>query len=79
MQDLAERFTLLVALLFVVGEERAASSSFAADSSLIIECCKIFATEIVVDVLKHSSLAKFNDIRPGMYREFFRCGARCAS
>jgi hypothetical protein len=25
-----------------------------------------------VDVLKHSSLAKFNDIRPGVYREFFR-------
>ena len=74
LQDLAERFTLIVALLFVIGEERAASSSFAAgDGQLVRECIKIFATEILVDVLKHSSLAKFNDVRPGMYREFFRC------
>ena len=67
-----ERFTLLVALAFVLGEEQAAHSSFAGEGYLVWECGKIFATEVLVDMLKHSALAKFNDVRPGMYREFFR-------
>lgn len=71
MQDLAERFTLIVALLFVVGEELV--SSGAVEAALVWQCCRIYATEILVDVVKHSAMAKFNDIRPGIYREFFRC------
>jgi hypothetical protein len=67
---LAERFTLGVALTFVLGEELI--SSGAVEQNLMWQCCKILATEVVVDVVKHSAMAKFNDIRPGIYREFFR-------
>ncbi len=28
--------------------------------------------QIVIDVVKHAVLGKFNDIRPGIYREYMR-------
>jgi hypothetical protein len=70
LQDLAERFTLGVALAFVLGEELMSSGIIEQD--LVWQCCKILAFEVIVDVVKHSAMAKFNDIRPGIYREFFR-------
>lgn len=70
--DLTERFTLFVALTFVVAEDMVSTASLVPDGTMLVECVKIFACEIVLDALKHASLAKFNDVRPGMYREFFR-------
>jgi hypothetical protein len=70
---------LFAALLFVVGEDVVSSGSFSPDFGLLWACAKILACEAVVDCLKHTALAKFNDIRPGVYREYFRCGYRCPS
>jgi hypothetical protein len=72
-QDLEERFTLFVALVFVVAEDVLSTGQLTVDSSLVQECMKIFLCEVLVDILKHVTLAKFNNVRPGTYREFFRC------
>lgn len=73
LQDLEERFTLFVALVFVVAEDVLSTGQLSLDLKLVRECLKIFLCEILVDILKHVTLAKFNNIRPGTYREFFRC------
>ena len=72
MQDLEERFTLFVALAFVVAEDLLSTGQLLVDGSMVWECVKIFLCEMLVDVLKHVTLAKFNNVRPGTYREFFR-------
>jgi Eukaryotic membrane protein family len=72
VQDLAERFAMLVAFVFVVGEDCVSVGALAPSGALVRECGRIFAAEVLVDAVKHTFLAKFNDIRPGVYREFFR-------
>lgn len=72
MQDLEERFTLFVALTFVIAEDLLSTGHMQLDWSMVWECVKIFLCEMLVDVLKHVTLAKFNNVRPGTYREFFR-------
>jgi len=32
----------------------------------------VFLCEVLVDVIKHSFLAKFNEIKPGAYSEFLQ-------
>lgn len=32
-------------------------------------CC---CAQVVIDITKHAVLGKFNDIRPGIYREYMR-------
>lgn len=76
MQDLEERFTLFVALAFVVAEDLLSTGQLLVDGSMVWECVKIFLCEILVDILKHVTLAKFNNVRPGTYREFFRYAFR---
>jgi hypothetical protein len=72
LQDLEERFTLFVALAFVIAEDLLSTGQMLLDWAIVRECVKIFLCEILVDVLKHVTLAKFNNVRPGTYREFFR-------
>jgi len=42
----------------------------------IVLCCTaascVCLLQIVIDVSKHAVLGKFNDIRPGIYREYMR-------
>lgn len=38
-------------------------------------CCGVLwcaGVQIVIDITKHAVLGKFNDIRPGIYKEYMR-------
>lgn len=67
--DTVERFHIMAYILFVLAQnileaENAWVWSFAMNA-LMIWCC-----EILVDVIKHAFLAKFNEIKPSAYSEF---------
>ena len=59
------------------------SSSFSfwsrPDTLLLTRCGHVFAAEVAIDVIKHAVLSKFNEVRPGMYREFARDVASAAA
>ena len=61
--------------MFVVAEEMSNAERATPSSSLLWQCCQILAAEVAIDVLKHAVLGRFNEIRPGVYREFMRVGA----
>ena len=42
------------------------------NAELLRRCTYVFAAEMVIDVIKHAVLGKFNEIRPGVYREFMK-------
>ena len=42
------------------------------NAGLLWQCGQILAAEVAIDVLKHAVLGRFNEIRPGVYREFMR-------
>jgi len=69
-QDVVERFHLLVVLSFVLVEEAGGSGARTPSARLLSQCGYVFLAEIVIDVTKHAVLGKFNEIRPGVYREF---------
>ena len=71
-QDVVERFHLGLAMLFVMAEEMDNTSSWLPNMGLLWKCTQIFLAEIVIDVTKHAVLGKFNEIRPGVYREYTR-------
>ncbi|GAB4821944.1 hypothetical protein N2152v2_008990 [Parachlorella kessleri] len=71
-QDVVERFHLLITLSFVVVEEMGSSGHSSPNRAIVVQCCQIFFSEAVIDVIKHAVLGKFNDIRPGVYREFMK-------
>ena len=73
-QDVVERFHLCLSLLFVVAEEMDNSSTWVPSASLVWKCSQIFIAEVCIDVIKHAVLGKFNEIRPGVYREFLKVG-----
>jgi hypothetical protein len=72
MQDIVERCHLLVVLAFVVVEDVSNSGGWAPAGATLWECGRIFVWEVVIDVVKHAVLGKFNDIRPGIHREYMR-------
>ncbi|KAK9811731.1 hypothetical protein WJX72_009226 [[Myrmecia] bisecta] len=69
-QDVVERFHLLLTLMFVLAEEMDNSGNWYPNRDLLWQCGHIFAAEVVIDVIKHAVVGKFNQIRPGVYREF---------
>lgn len=71
-QDVVERFHLLITLSFVVVEEMGSSGQTTPNRAILVQCCQIFFSEAVIDVIKHAVLGKFNEIRPGVYREFMK-------
>ena len=71
-QDVVERFHLGLAMLFVMAEEMDNTSSWLPNMGLLWKCTQIFLAEVVIDVTKHAVLGKFNEIRPGVYREYTR-------
>ncbi|KAK9820955.1 hypothetical protein WJX81_006047 [Elliptochloris bilobata] len=71
-QDVAERFHLALALLFVVVEEMDNAGSGRPNGALLQRCGAIFAAEVAIDVTKHAVVTKFSDVRPGVYRTFLR-------
>jgi hypothetical protein len=46
--------------------------SLAGANCCAVACCVLMMVQIVIDVSKHAVLGKFNDIRPGIYREYMR-------
>ena len=78
-QDVVERFHLGLAMLFVIAEEMDNTTSSLPNMGLIWKCTQIFLAEIVIDVTKHAVLGKFNEIRPGVYREYTRVIPNCGS
>jgi len=71
-QDVVELFHLMLSMLFVAVEDMCNSNTWFPSSEILTECSRIILAEIVVDIIKHAVLGKFNEIRPGVYREFFR-------
>lgn len=71
-QDVVERFHLGLAMLFVIAEEMDNTTSWLPNMGLLWKCTQIFLAEIVIDVTKHAVLGKFNEIRPGVYKEYTR-------
>ncbi|KXZ44340.1 hypothetical protein GPECTOR_69g433 [Gonium pectorale] len=72
--DAVERFHLVVVLSFVVVEEMDSAASWAPPPDYLRVCGLMAAAELVIDVVKHAVLGKFNDVRPGIYREFHQVG-----
>ncbi|OQU91101.1 hypothetical protein SORBI_3001G114200 [Sorghum bicolor] len=67
--DIIERFHITAFLLFVLAQnileaEGPWFDSFLTNASLVFLC------EVVIDAIKHSFLAKFNEIKPVAYSEF---------
>jgi hypothetical protein len=69
--DTVERFHIMTFLLFVLAQnilnnEDSWIFSFAYNAGMVLLC------EVLVDVIKHSFLAKFNEIKPEAYSEFLQ-------
>ncbi|KAG0559333.1 hypothetical protein KC19_10G097500 [Ceratodon purpureus] len=69
--DTVERFHIMAHLLFVLAQNIQNSEdfwlwNFAYNAGMVFLC------EVLVDVIKHSFLAKFNEIKPGAYSEFLQ-------
>jgi hypothetical protein len=62
----------LLVLSFVVMEDVTNSGGWLPAVTTVVECGRIYSTEVIIDVIKHAVLGKFNDIRPGIYREYMR-------
>lgn len=71
-QDIVERFHLFVVFAFVIVEEMVGTGSSRPSSRLLAQCAYVLLAEVVIDVTKHAVLGKFNEIRPGVYREFMK-------
>lgn len=56
----------------MLAEEMRSSQRAGPNTGLLWQCGQILAAEVVIDVLKHAVLGRFNEIRPGVYREFMR-------
>lgn len=70
--DIVERFHLVAILLFVAVEDMASSANYVPSSATLLDCGRIIGSEVIIDIMKHSVLGKFNDIRPGIYREYMK-------
>lgn len=69
-QDVVERFHLVLALAFVLAEEMVSAGRVWPNGHLLWQSAYILGAEVAIDVLKHAVLGRFNEIRPGVYREF---------
>ena len=69
-QDIVERFHMVVALTFVLAEEAAGRGAALPSKRMLLQCAYVMLAETVIDIIKHAVVGKFNEIRPGMYREF---------
>jgi Eukaryotic membrane protein family len=69
-QDVVERFHLIIVLAFVLVEEMSGTGAALPSTRLLSQVGYVLLAEVVIDVTKHAVLGKFNEIRPGVYREF---------
>ncbi|XP_062212215.1 protein POLLEN DEFECTIVE IN GUIDANCE 1-like [Phragmites australis] len=67
--DIIERFHITAFLLFVLAQNILEAEGPWFDSFLI-NASLVFFCEVLIDAIKHSFLAKFNEIKPVAYSEF---------
>ncbi|XP_031498453.1 protein POLLEN DEFECTIVE IN GUIDANCE 1 [Nymphaea colorata] len=67
--DTIERFHITAYIIFVLAQNilEAEGSWF---GSFLTNAALVYMCEVVIDIIKHSFLAKFNDIKPEAYSEF---------
>ncbi|WVZ60281.1 hypothetical protein U9M48_010327 [Paspalum notatum var. saurae] len=67
--DIIERFHITAFLVFVLAQNivEAEGPWF---GSFLINASLVFLCEVLIDAIKHSFLAKFNEIKPAAYSEF---------
>ncbi|OAY83308.1 Protein POLLEN DEFECTIVE IN GUIDANCE 1 [Ananas comosus] len=67
--DIVERFHITAFLLFVLAQNilEAEGTWF---ESFLINALLVYLCEVLIDAIKHSFLAKFNEIKPIAYSEF---------
>lgn len=72
--DVIERVHLCVCLMFVTAQRITAAGSIEAalTRKFLNDIALVIGSEVFVDVVKHSFMAKFNGLRPGVYRRFYR-------
>lgn len=72
--DVIERVHLSVCLLFVTAQRIMAAGTIQAAMTrkFVTDIMLVIGSEIFVDIVKHSFMAKFNGLRPGVYRRFYR-------
>jgi hypothetical protein len=72
--DVIERVHLCVCLMFVTAQRIMAAGNLemALTRKFLNDIALVMGSEIFVDVVKHSFMAKFNGLRPGVYRRFYR-------
>eukprot|EP01023_Acetabularia_acetabulum_P061364 TRINITY_DN7411_c0_g1_i1.p1 TRINITY_DN7411_c0_g1~~TRINITY_DN7411_c0_g1_i1.p1 ORF type:complete len:631 (+),score=53.55 TRINITY_DN7411_c0_g1_i1:43-1935(+) len=78
LMDVLERWHLGISMIFVVVEHMkmneaaggAQGGSWRSMVQIQQDVIKIYGAEVFIDVVKHSVLAKFNNVNPGMYREY---------
>ena len=69
---MVERCHLLLTLAFVTVEEMVNSGTPGLQPALVRRCAAVFGAEVVIDIIKHAVLGRFNQIRPGVYRDFMK-------
>lgn len=73
LQDIVERFHMMMLMMFVIIEDMDTSDSWGSlNWQLLLQVSGILASELVADTTKHAVVGKFNVIRPGVYREYMR-------
>jgi len=72
MQDIVEHFHITVCLLFVLIENMLLTNASLPSYQLAGQCAMVLGTEIVVDIMKHAFVGKFQNLKPGVYSEYLK-------
>jgi uncharacterized membrane protein YgcG len=72
--DIVERVHLSICLLFVAAQRVTAAGSLAGGLTrkMLVDSLMVLGSEVGVDIFKHAFMSKFNNLRPKVYRGFFR-------
>ena len=71
-QDIVEHFHISICLVFVLIENMLLRNANLPSYQVVVQCMYILGGEIIVDILKHAFLGKFQNIKPGVYSEYLK-------
>jgi hypothetical protein len=72
MQDIVEHFHISICLAFVLIENMMLTNANFPSYKIAKQCAMILITEIVVDIMKHAFVGKFQNLKPGVYSEYLK-------
>jgi len=72
MQDIVEHFHISICLVFVLIENMLLTNAYLPSYKMFSQCAMILVTEIVVDIMKHAFVGKFQNLKPGVYSEYLK-------